>query len=71
MSEQIVTLEFIKEEIASAMKQIEEKESYIKHLQAELENANNDRNAIFGALQQCEKIKKMLIPPTKKGVPNA
>lgn len=57
-----VTLEFIEGEIKTLNKQIETEEANIKKLQRGLEDANNNRNAAYGALQQSLKIREMLIP---------
>jgi hypothetical protein len=56
----MITAEYLDKEIENYKTQIAEKEQLVKKLQIEIENANNDRNALYGALQQCAKIKDLL-----------
>jgi flagellar biosynthesis chaperone FliJ len=56
-------VDFIDKEAETFSKRCDELQDFITHLQKELEQANNDRNAVYGALQQCLKIKKMLNAP--------
>ena len=73
---QEITLEFIEQEISEFTKKVQDRVEYILHLEKEIEQANCDRNAFYGALQQSIKIKTMLSPigsniiPLKKEQPD-
>ena len=62
MEKEKVSIEFIEGEIKTLNEQIATEEANIKKLNRGLEDANNNRNAAYGALQQCLKIREMLVP---------
>ncbi len=65
MSEKSLNLECLNKEIEELTKSLVEKDKVIQQLHQGIEQTNNDRNTIFGALQQSNRLKTMLLEPEK------